>query len=480
MAKSQTEKKTAREHDPWFNPYRYPATDRATIAIGEMLYALEQREKRERRRKQRDRQWLWQVGHALLADLIHHYLDGASGSGLVVPRAKSVLGRRSRYYPPFFTRSFPKLLDDLESAGYLTQKRSVYSGSPGNSTRTTIRAAAKIIEAIDKHQLAFDDFAVDVAEEVIILKRAKTDYWDQGGQIEYEDTPFTERLRAEVRELNAWLEDADIGFEQFAHNRPVDIRARRLFRYFGNGDFSFKSGGRLFRGFWENLPKRARLLGLTIEGEGVVELDYSQLNPMLAYAMVGCSPPPGDAYSLPGLEQYRDGVKRVFNALLFDKGPRTSFPKGENVRFSKKVKIGDVIGAIREKHPMLKSVLSTGAGFHLMHRESEIMMHVLEKLRYQNTIGLPVFDGVIVKASKSKNGVAVMKEQFKKATGLEIQVRLEQALVPKVIYRTLAKLTHLATGTRKEKKEEEEGRSKGRKEGEELPLGGHVRSKWDF
>src|SRR4029077_486059 len=58
-----------------------------------------------------------------------------------------------------------------------------------------------------------------------------------------------------------------------------------------NGDLNFKSGGRLFRGFWETLPKRARLLGITIEGEGVVELDYSQLNPPLAYAMVGHLPP---------------------------------------------------------------------------------------------------------------------------------------------------------------------------------------------
>jgi hypothetical protein len=166
---------------------------------------------------------------------------------------------------------------------------------------------------------------------------------------------------------------------------------------------------------------------------------------MLAYAKVRCSPPSGDAYTLPGLEQYRDGVKRVFNALLFDKGPRKSFPKGENVRFPKKVKIGDTIGAIREKHPMLGSVLSTGAGFHLMYLESEIMMGVLGKLRNQNIVGLPVFDGVIVKASKAEIAKAVMKEQFNKTTGLEIQVRLEHGLVPKVIYRTLSKLIHLTT-----------------------------------
>ena len=116
------------------------------------------------------------------------------------------------------------------------------------------------------------------------------------------------------------------------------------------------------------------------------------------------------------------------SALLFDKKPRKSFSKGENVRFPKKVKIGDVIGAIREKHPMLGSVLSKGAGFHLMYLESEIMMHVLEKLRHQNIVGLPVFDGVIVKASKVEIAKRVMKEQFNKTTGLEIQVRLEQTL----------------------------------------------------
>jgi hypothetical protein len=361
-----------------------------------------------------------------------------------VPRAKSQLGKPSRYHPPYFTRSFPKLLDDLESVGYLKQKKGEFSGLRQRSTRTTIRPGAKLVEVIKNSQISFDDLAVDAAEEVIILKRAKTGYWDEGGQIEYDDTRTTLRLRDEVRELNSFLEQADIGFDHSFYSGPVDIRARRLFRYFANGDF--QSGGRLFRGFWENLPKRARLFGLTIEGEGVVELDYSQLNPMLAYAMVDRPPPSSDAYTLPGLEQYRNGVKRVFNALLFDKGPRKSFPKGENVNFPKKVKIGDVIRAIHEKHPKLGSVLSSGAGFNLMYRESELMMRVLEKLRHQDVVGLPIFDGVIVKASKVETAETVMKEEFAKATGLEIQVRLEQSLVARAIYKMLSRLTYLSTG----------------------------------
>jgi hypothetical protein len=123
-------------------------------------------------------------------------------------------------------------------------------------------------------------------------------------------------------------------------------------------------------------------------------------------------------------------VKTVFNALLFDEGPRESFPEDVNKLFPPGSKIGHVIEAIRKKHPMLGSVLSTGAGFHLMFLESEIMMRVLEDLRYYTIVGLPIFDGVIVKASEAEAAKAVMMEKFKEATGLEIEVRLERPLVP--------------------------------------------------
>ena len=426
MAKSRTKKKLEHEDDgdPWFNPYRWPASPRALDVVGDVLFDLEKRENRTRKRTAKDRQWLWQVGHVLAADLAYHYLSGSPGNGLVVPRAKRELGKKSRYHPPYFTRSFPNLLDTLQRIGYLRQKKGAYSGKPGHSKRTTIKADARFVELVVKHQVTFEDLEVSGAEEVIILKRAKRGHWDRGEKIPYRDTPTTARLRAEVREVNAWLERADIAFDPSAHDRPVDVRARRLYRYFA-GDF--ESGGRLFKGFWQNLPKRARLLGLRIHGERVVELDYAQLNPMLAYARVGCSPPSGDAYTLPGLEQHRDGVKKVFNAMLFDRGPRESFPEGVNVLFPKRTKIGDVVGAIREKHPRLRSELSSGAGFRLMFRESEVMMRVLGQLRNHAIVGLPVFDAVIVKASEAEAATIVMKEQFKKATGLEIKVRPESA-----------------------------------------------------
>jgi hypothetical protein len=406
MSKQRSKKKQERERvsDPWFNPYRHPTSDNGWLLVSSALDDLEGHQKRKRARKTKDRHWFWEVVTALIADLTYHHLDGSSGSGLVVPRANRALGKESRYHNPIFTRTFPGMLDALQALGYLKQKKGAYSGIPWKSKRTTIRAGKRLIELIEKHKITFADLRSEQTDEVIILKRPKRAYWDKGEPIEYEDNETTRQLRRDVEEINSWLAKADITFDASAFNQPADVRARRLYRYFA-GDF--KSGGRLFRGFWQNLPKPARRLGLRIEGEGVIELDYSQLNPTLAYAKVGCSPPPGDAYTLPGFEKSRDGVKTVFNALLFDKKPRNRFPKDEKVAFPPRTKIRDVIEAIHEKHPMLKSVLSTGAGFHLMFLESEIMMRVLEDLRHCTIIGLPMFDGLIVRASAAETAKAV-------------------------------------------------------------------------
>ncbi len=110
----------------------------------------------------------------------------------------------------------------------------------------------------------------------------------------------------------------------------MDIRTRQLRRQFTLGRFD--SGGRLFGGFWENLPKPVRLKGIRIDGEQVIGLDYSQLNPLLAYHLAEAEPPAGDAYMLPGLEKCRYGVKKVFNAMLF-KHPVKKLPKGSRGLF---------------------------------------------------------------------------------------------------------------------------------------------------
>lgn len=203
---------------------------------------------------------------------------------------------------------------------------------------------------------------------------------------------------------------------------------------------SFPGFGRLFGGFWQSLPNNVsekfsysvRRRGIRINGESVVGLDYSQLNPILAYSVAQAEPPADDAYTIEGLENYRDGVKKVFNAMLFH-NPVTKFPKRtreeieeKKTLFPKGAKCGGIVAMILYYHPKLRGVLSSGnIGHHLQFLESQIMMRVLQRCRERNIVALPVFDCVVVRASAEATVREIMQREFKAVSGLNITVKRE-------------------------------------------------------
>ena len=302
------------------------------------------------------------------------------------------------------------------------------------------QAAEKLIRLIQENNITFADIRDEGLTEIIILSRSKLGYWDDVPYLrlqDYDDSATTRRYRRELQTINAWLSKADIQFDASVYDKRVDVYARRLYRRFTQGRFD--SGGRLFGGFWQSLPNKSkrfpysvRLQGLRIDGEPVVGLDYSQLNPVLCYSVVEAEPPPGDAYAIPGLEPYRDGVKRVFNAMLFHH-PVTKFPKRtrEEIKngvtfFPKGAKCGGVVAMILYYHPKIKGVLSSGnIGHHLQFLESQIMMRVLDRCRQNNVVALPVFDCVVVKASAEGAVREIMLGEFKAVSGLNITIKRE-------------------------------------------------------
>ena len=416
------------ERDPPFNPHLSPSgSARAHEVVGPVVRAMEQYE-RKRALRSKDRHTLYRVLIPLTANLIQHYLNGSPGDGIPVPRSKrddALGGKTNRYQPFSFPRSLPKMLDGLCALGFAEQTIGKFSGWPGQSRRTTVRAGPKLIELIKQHNVTLDDLSGTDAEEVIILSRPKRGHWDEGARVDYRDTETTDRFRSEVRALNVWLAKADITFDAAAHERPVNVRARKLRRHFTLGRFD--RGGRLFGGFWQTLPKPARIQGIRIDGEQVVGLDYSQVNPLLAYFVAEARPASGDAYTLPDLENYREGVKQVFNAMLNHQLKK--LPKGARKQFPRRVKFGDVSGAILQRHPMLKGVLSSAEiGHQLQFLESKIMMGVLGKCQRGNIVALPVFDCVVVKSSAESAVREIMRREFKATTGLEVTVKRELAL----------------------------------------------------
>jgi hypothetical protein len=420
---------TATNADLWFNSHLGPNTasddssTRAHAVIGVPLLAVKEHD-RKRALTGKSLNTFYKVMIAVLSNLIVHYLRDSPGNGVPVPLSKKVLGKKGdRYNPLTFPRSFAQMVRALRNLGFAEVTLGKYSGFPGLSKRTTMRASRKLVALIEEHKVTLEDFSGHYDQEVIILSRPKVGYGDEGERIDYKDTATTQRFRKELRAINEWLAQADIAFDAGVFDKPVDVRARQLRRQFTLGRFD--RGGRLFGGFWINLPKPVRLQGIRIDDEDVAGLDYSALNPRLAYYLADADPPLGDAYTLPDLEQSRDGVKRVFNAMLF-KHPVTQFSKRVRELFPTKVKCGDVTDAILRQHPMLKGVLSSEeTGHHLQFIESEIMMGVLRKCLERNFVALPIFDCVVVKSSAEKTVKEIMKSEFKAATGLNIEVKRE-------------------------------------------------------
>ena len=427
------------EQDPWFDPGLTPGTERLRQVAEAVADAVEHHGAK-RALKPQERKKLHDILARVIANLVHHYLTG-NGGGVVVSRSKKVLGAKPSPYRPLpLPETFPKWLDGLEALGFAKQRKGVYVNWPEKARRTTVQAAAKLIRLIQEHKITFADIRDEGLTEIIMLSRSKLSYWDDDPHsrlTDYRDDATTRGYRSELQTINEWLARADIQFDGSVYDKRVDVYARRLYRRFTQGRFD--SRGRLFGGFWQSLPNKperfpysVRLRGLRIDGEPVIGLDYSQLNPILCYSVAQAEPPPGDAYTLPGLEPYRDGVKRVFNAMLF-RHPVAKFPKRTSKEieerkalFPKGIKCGGVVATILYCHPKLKRVLSSGnIGHHLQFLESQIMMRVLRRCRERNVIALPVFDCVVVRASVEATVGEIMLREFKAVAGLNITVKRE-------------------------------------------------------
>jgi hypothetical protein len=227
------------------------------------------------------------------------------------------------------------------------------------------------------------------------------------------------RLRREMREINSWLEQAGLSLAgSFPH---IDTSDRRLRRCFNNSRFDH--GGRFSGGWWTNLSKTIKREHLRIGGERVALLDYNNLYPRLAYAIVGVEPEMDDLYTaIPGLERHRKGAQVLFNSLLFDGKPRTRKPRGTAVLLPEDAPVGELIKAIERTHAPIAKVLGRGIGFELMHTESSIMVGVLLYLRDLGTVALPVYDCLIVARSAASTAVRAMEEIGREMAGCHLPV----------------------------------------------------------
>lgn len=416
-----------------FNPLRAPLTERAKEAVTEvigqvedyeMLYQLRQRDRGEKLQARFEA-----LVTALVSDLCYRYCQDA-GFKVHVSLSKQNLGRRSRYVPQVMGRTLPTILAIL-SAPDLAMV-SMEKGHHLKGKETTIWPGTRLVSLIERKGLGEWDFEERGSPELICLRDAHSKDelrpWliIKGKFLEYEDTPDTIKFRQEMERINAHLASADITFDTsicVPAKGPVNISDRSLRRIFNNG--SFTDGGRLYGGFWQERLKKDERRGILIDGEPTISLDYSQVCPRILYGMVEAVPRLADLYTVPGLERYRAGVKKVMVSLLFSENIPARKPDSSGPLLPKKMKIAEVVRLIEQAHPAIASYFGTGIGMELMFRESQILVEVLLTLIEHGVVALPIHDAVVVKASDESTARKVMQAVFRKHTGMDIIVNLE-------------------------------------------------------
>jgi hypothetical protein len=358
-----------------------------------------------------------------VADVAYeHLMDPERKVSITLSKRK--LGNEGRYGSVVLNNTYPKIIKLLAAPelGLVEMSFGCKFDWEGEGVKqSTIRADHELVKLVAEYQLSILDFRVVNASEVIILKKAKEYESDEKEIIPYKDTVETNRYRGEVQRVNRWLSQADIIFDEAVSARadPLDRHLRRIFN-----NSSFQQGGRLYGGFWQLLSKRQRKEGIFINECSVTTLDYGQIAPRILYGMAKAQPAFEDAYHVPSIDpRYRQGIKKLLNALIHSDKRPTSFPKGiRELIPDRSIRVDHVIDAILEVHASVAHLFYAGQGMQVMFNESQILIDVLGRLIDEGIVALPIHDALVVADDDASHVRGVMIETFKEHTGVDITV----------------------------------------------------------
>lgn len=213
---------------------------------------------------------------------------------------------------------------------------------------------------------------------------------------------------ADIKELKRY----DKKLDKFVVEYSIDLSKKRVCRIFNNEDW--KQGGRIYCAWWHGCPKELRKY-ILINGEPVVELDFSAIHVLLLYAHLG------ENFLDEGSDAYdedrgfkRDVIKVVMmsaiNAQEDDKADgdtkairatwdtliKKNNAKCKELGITSHQNLYDMLEEIKERHPRIKDFLGSGEGIKLMREDSDIAVEIIRQHTKMNVPILSVHDSFIV------------------------------------------------------------------------------------
>jgi hypothetical protein len=330
-----------------------------------------------------------------------------------------------------------ELVDWLASIGH-ADRRLGWQGAKGNKgsgIMTSVRPVGGLLR--DLRPLAGDCVGTRQACPVIVLR-------DGDGTDIPEDKWSRDTNEKRPRETMQRLLDP---FNQQWSREVVTLDGELLEQFYFRAIFShsFLLGGRIYEGNVQNLPQRDRMR-LLIDGQRVVEADYSGCQPRIMYGMEKLTfPEDDDPYRLAGFT--REAVKAAAQSLMFGSSIKASIaflkqsqnPATKGVLNSKgkeifkpdlvDVDVDTLADAFLAKHAGIAHLFCTeDRALKLQREDSKLMMDVLKATmadKKKRVLAYPIHDSLITTWQHKEFIVLTMRECFKKRYGFHCPVKVK-------------------------------------------------------
>ena len=355
-------------------------------------------------------------------------------------RIYRAVGKTSFEHDPVKYDMFTRVLEGLkalELVGHLkgkTRYRKSEVGSVTLSGRSArFWATGKLLGLAERYGInsgnVGEHFAPEPPKNPLVLKDYATGRGrdrERGPKVKYKRTPETERLEADVCELNEFLAQFEL----------MGGRHAGYIRVFNN--LSWDKGGRLYsvlrKDSYQQMPEAQRIC-MTINGEPVSEIDIKASFLTIYHAMIG-EPlkGAGDPYVLAGIKDRL--IAKLWTVASFGNSkPAIRWPSkmikdyknetGKDLR--KQAKAREVGLKMLQTFPALRKLEDySDIWADLQYLEAEAVIGtMLILMRTHGVPSLSMHDGIIVPRSKADLAKGILAKEFKRVVGVEPMLTVE-------------------------------------------------------
>lgn len=285
------------------------------------------------------------------------------------------------------------VINGLAKEGLVEAAVGRWDGPFSLGLQSAFSATHALVEGLDARNIGLEAVRRDtVNAPVIVLKdenKRRICYDPRGEWI-------AQRI-GELRAYNAFIEDQDIFLP--GHGTPRFCSLTRIYN-----DGSWKRGGRHYQGWWQNIGPAERL-GILINGQGVIELDFGGFMTRALYHLSGLDFQ-GDPYDVPevrglfegaGLDWLKEGrpiVKDAINVLL-NVSSRHAIYKMRDQFPDQRVPLKHIVPRIIEYHKPIGDSFFKVVSPRIMNIESNICSDIILTGMSDGVVILPIVDSFI-------------------------------------------------------------------------------------